>query len=137
MPAVSQCYSVCVCVCGFRKLLSRQRARNAEAATAEAEEVIRSRPGTPKLLKTVIKVRGSYQHWNTWRPSSLYFVLPLHKFINHCIGLSVSLLLAVGPVAPGCLMSLRFPFVLTPVTHSSFALRQFAGAIALYHTNTS
>jgi len=41
---------------GCRKLLSRQRARNAEATTAEAEEVIRSRPGTPKLLKTVIKV---------------------------------------------------------------------------------
>ena len=51
---------MCVCACvlrGCRKLLSRQRARNAEAATAEAEEVIRSRPGTPKLLKTVIRVR--------------------------------------------------------------------------------
>jgi len=41
---------------GFRNLLSQQRARNAEAKTAEAEEVIRSRPETPKLLKTVIKV---------------------------------------------------------------------------------
>lgn len=54
---VSKPYSVCASVSGFRKLLSRQRARNAEAATAEAEEVIRSRPSTPKLLKTVIKVR--------------------------------------------------------------------------------
>jgi len=46
-------------ITGFRKLLSQQRARNAEAATTEAEEVIRSRPGTPKLLRTVIKVRVS------------------------------------------------------------------------------
>ena len=46
-----------VVVSGFRHLLSQQRARNAEATTTEAEEVIRSRPETPKLLKTVIKVR--------------------------------------------------------------------------------
>lgn len=49
-------------IIGFRKLLSQQRARNAEGATAEAEEVIRSRPGTPKLLKTVIKVRHLSTH---------------------------------------------------------------------------
>jgi len=78
-------------VTGFRKLLSQQRARNAETATAEAEEVIRSRPGTPKLLKTVIKVRHSaHQFAAAYGLMDVYatkFVSPVHRYSKrdtHC-----------------------------------------------------
>jgi len=63
----------------YRKLLSQQRARNAAAATAEAEEVIRSRTETPKLLKTVIKVAIGRSSLTTLLQ---YIIIGL---LNYCI----------------------------------------------------